>query len=178
MPALKRVSKPCAERKRLTCSKLLASIALIRSSSSSRSFRDSPRKDYSTISVYPKPVPILCVRPTRWCLSLPSRLRSAPGLMKKRRRKVCYTRVAFVKYANSASSHCRLVVIATCAELNIAVVAYSPLGRGFLTGSLGKLTGDCVCFYSFPKEHTNTVCRGRHAVLFYSFPGRGMSFRR
>lgn len=33
-------------------------------------------------------------------------------------------------------------VIATCAELNIPVVAYSPLGRGFLTGSLGKLSGE------------------------------------
>ncbi|VDC06825.1 unnamed protein product [Peniophora sp. CBMAI 1063] len=30
-------------------------------------------------------------------------------------------------------------VIATCAELGIAVVAYSPLGRGFLTGELPKL---------------------------------------
>ncbi|KZV73108.1 aldo/keto reductase [Peniophora sp. CONT] len=30
-------------------------------------------------------------------------------------------------------------VIATCAELGIAVVAYSPLGRGFLTGELTKL---------------------------------------
>ncbi|KZV71899.1 aldo/keto reductase [Peniophora sp. CONT] len=31
-------------------------------------------------------------------------------------------------------------VIATCAELDIAVVAYSPLGQGFLTGQLGKLS--------------------------------------
>ncbi|KZV73075.1 aldo/keto reductase [Peniophora sp. CONT] len=30
-------------------------------------------------------------------------------------------------------------VIAACAELSIAVVAYSPLGRGFLTGEISKL---------------------------------------
>ena len=31
---------------------------------------------------------------------------------------------------------CRIVVIATAKELDISVVAYSPLGRGFLTGSI------------------------------------------
>ena len=30
----------------------------------------------------------------------------------------------------------RIVVIATAKELGISVVAYSPLGRGFLTGSI------------------------------------------
>lgn len=30
-------------------------------------------------------------------------------------------------------------VIATAAELNITVLAYSPLGRGFLTGQITKL---------------------------------------
>lgn len=29
-------------------------------------------------------------------------------------------------------------VLATCKELGIPVIAYSPLGRGFLTGSLRK----------------------------------------
>ena len=30
-------------------------------------------------------------------------------------------------------------VISTCAELDIAIIAYSPLGHGFLTGQMGKL---------------------------------------
>jgi aryl-alcohol dehydrogenase-like predicted oxidoreductase len=30
-------------------------------------------------------------------------------------------------------------VLATCKELQIPVVAYSPLGRGFLTGQIRKL---------------------------------------
>ncbi|KAI0032271.1 aldo/keto reductase [Vararia minispora EC-137] len=46
-------------------------------------------------------------------------------------------------------------VIATCAELGIATIAYSPLGRGFLTGTIDKLApGDMRSHFTRFKEES------------------------
>jgi len=80
-------------------------------------------------------------------------------------------------------------VLATCRSLNIAFVAYSPLGRGFLTGAIRKvddLTPTADRRHAFRATRWRRISswssrwrrsRRRRAALLRSSPWRGFSCR-
>ena len=88
--------------------------------------------------------------------SRPWRSNSAPGHTRTRRRKVCWYLVAMFGVVLTPLP----TVIAAAEELGIAVVGYSPLGRGFLTGQIKSRddipTGDLRLRYDrFSEEVVN-----------------------
>ena len=57
--------------------------------------------------------------------------------------------------------HAQDEIIPTLRELGIGIVAYAPLGRGFLTGTI-KSPADFECFFS--SDTSLTLCSSMEAL--------------